>query len=427
MQNYSNHSNIFAVVNKFQHSNSNMVKVKDIFKRNKASIFLFIVLIVSFIIENINGRFWLNDFKVYYTAASRLFNGGTLYNEAFGLGSGYYKYSPFAAAFFIPFTFLPYKIAAIIYYFIIAYLIVQVLKMALYLTNIIAGKEIPMNQQSILLYVFLAGIVHLQRELHLGNVNILLLSILLFSLKKMLDGKMLLPAILLGLVILFKPHFIIFIPSLLLRKKFGIALQSMITVMVGLMIPSLFLGVHQNVELHSQWLQTMQTHNAGIIDARQTIYSILYQYLIQFFIPQPDKVYLLILLMMVGMAVSFFIVNHLINERAAKTSETINSNGHFISEFFLLLALVPSLTLTDSEHFLLSLPLITVLIYFLVNKGVSKMMASLIIMGLLFYGGNIHDLLGGKLSDLVETMGLLGVGNLVLIGLFYFVDVRNDL
>ena len=97
-----------------------------------------------------------------------------------------------------------------------------------------------------------------------------------------------------------------------------------------------------------------------------------------------------------------------------------------MAEFFLLLALVPSLTLTDSEHFLLALPLISFLIYSMINKKVSTLLVVFIMLGLLLYGGNIHDLLGSKLSGWVEAMGFLGIGNLLLISFFYALNSRKS-
>ena len=50
--------------------------VKQLVIKNKGFvIFSTLFFILSFIIENINGRFWLNDFKVYYLAAQALLEG----------------------------------------------------------------------------------------------------------------------------------------------------------------------------------------------------------------------------------------------------------------------------------------------------------------------------------------------------------------
>src|SRR5690348_10815828 len=86
----------------------------------KFLIFATTLLVLIFTIENINHRFWLNDFKVYYGAAQALMHGEQVYGVAFALGSGYYKYSPFTAILFVPLALLPYKAASVIQYFLLA-------------------------------------------------------------------------------------------------------------------------------------------------------------------------------------------------------------------------------------------------------------------------------------------------------------------
>ena len=61
-----------------------------------------------YILQNVNDRFWMNDLVVAYTAAQQLLSGQQIYGKAFGLGSGFYKYSPFTLFLFIPFAFLPF-------------------------------------------------------------------------------------------------------------------------------------------------------------------------------------------------------------------------------------------------------------------------------------------------------------------------------
>ena len=393
---------------------------KDFINKNKISLLISLVLIASFIIENINGRFWLNDFKVYYTAASHLLHGGNIYNEAYGLGSGFYKYSPFAAIFFIPFTFLPYYIASVIYYFLVSALIIYVLNTSLALVTKYYGNEniVSKRNQIILLFVFLATIVHLQRELHLGNVNILLLSILLLSLKGLLENKTRLPGLLLAIAILFKPHFLVFIPLLILRKRFPVVVLILLFIFVGLLVPSFFYGIPTNIFLHKQWLATMETHNAGILQAEQTIYSILYTYILRFFLPEPGKIYILMILIIVAAGILLYIVRHNSNNKTNDVSKS------FMFEFFLLLALIPSLTLTDTEHFLLTLPLITLMIYHIRMIKMNLFWFIFFWIGIILYAGNIHDLLGSNLSAWVLAHGFLGIGNLILIGLYYRITIK---
>jgi hypothetical protein len=375
--------------------------------------------VAFFVVENINGRFWLNDFKVYYTAASRLLSGGNIYHEAFGLGSGFYKYSPFAAFFFIPLSLLPYSIASSVYFFIIVVLIIYVLNVSFELISIYFNNENSKysNHKIIMLYAFLICVVNLQRELHLGNVNVLLLAILLFSIKEILGNKMLFPAILFGITILFKPHFLILFPLLILRKEYKVLIVSFITIVIGLFIPSIIIGFNRNIELLAQWIDTMKAHNSGIVDAEQTIYFILNHYLLRFITDDSRIIFMIVCAMIASLFIFIFIKQRKENKEL--------SNQDFLVNSFLLLALIPSITFTDTEHFILSLPLIAYLIYYIRTIKVKPLFLILFCFGILFYGGNIHDLLGSSLSQWVLFHGVLGIGNLILIMLFIYSMINS--
>src|SRR5438046_538911 len=84
---------------------------KNFYFNNRIGIFILLFCLADYIIESINGRLWMNDFRVYYSAAAELLNGHDIYGKAYGLGSGYFKYSPFVALVFIPFAVLPYSVA----------------------------------------------------------------------------------------------------------------------------------------------------------------------------------------------------------------------------------------------------------------------------------------------------------------------------
>jgi hypothetical protein len=71
-------------------------------------VFATVLFAAIFAIEKINERFWLNDFKVYYSAAQALISGEQVYGVPFGLDTGFYKYSPFVAMLFVPYTFFNY-------------------------------------------------------------------------------------------------------------------------------------------------------------------------------------------------------------------------------------------------------------------------------------------------------------------------------
>ena len=75
----------------------------------------FIICLAYYALETFNGRAQMADFRVYYDAANAFLNDTQLYGKAFGVSSGFYKYSPFACLPFVPLAVLPYNIASFIF------------------------------------------------------------------------------------------------------------------------------------------------------------------------------------------------------------------------------------------------------------------------------------------------------------------------
>ncbi|MBK7618262.1 MAG: hypothetical protein IPJ10_02835 [Flavobacteriales bacterium] len=71
---------------------------------NRFTVILGVVALLLFVLEHVNGRFWLNDFRVYYGAGEALLNGEPLYGVAHGLGTGMFKYAPALALFYALFA-----------------------------------------------------------------------------------------------------------------------------------------------------------------------------------------------------------------------------------------------------------------------------------------------------------------------------------
>ncbi|MBK8497684.1 MAG: DUF2029 domain-containing protein [Flavobacteriales bacterium] len=106
------------------------------------SIILVVVAGLLARLEVINGRFWLNDFRVYYDAANALLRVMRSMACRTGLDSGYFKYAPFMAMLYVPLALLPYSIAAGIQYALIvsAFIGSVVLADRLVRTHVLAGK-----------------------------------------------------------------------------------------------------------------------------------------------------------------------------------------------------------------------------------------------------------------------------------------------
>jgi len=365
--------------------------------------------VLFYAIQWVNGRFWLNDFKVYYLAMQNFLNGNSIYGIPFGLQSGFYKYTPFALLPFSVFYFIPYNIAASLFYFFIAIAIITVIYKVYQLFIKICNIN-EANKNQILYLTTLVLVNHFYRELHLGNVNVLLLLLYVVGLELITKDKQWFAGLLMGIGILIKLHFIVLFPVLLIFKKFKASASLIITFLTGLFIPALFLGFEQNSLLLSDWLIIMKGHNQNIATSPDTVYGITNLVLSIFGFQQKGIWFSLLILGIVGaLFLSFVIIN--------KGDFSVNFKiKKFTIVYFMAIACIPLITVTDSEHFLFSLPLVMFCMFLLLSKAnISTTYKFMIILSFVFYGGNWHDLWGHTISDFFTNYGFLGIGNLMLI------------
>ncbi|MBP7408409.1 MAG: DUF2029 domain-containing protein [Flavobacteriales bacterium] len=391
------------------------------------SIIVLVVALILVVLEVINGRFWLNDFRVYHEAANALLGGKELYGVAHGLDSGYFKYAPFMAMLYVPLAILPFSIAAGIQYALIVCAFIGSVLLAdrLVRTHVFVGKNATHTP---LFLAFLIVVVHLHRELHLGNINVLLVWLLLLGLDRLLSGRTGTAGLLIGLAILAKPHFVVLLPLMLLRGQSKAIWSALSTGLAGLLLPTLFLGYSASITMHHEWLGEMAKHNASLIytggDAYNnvdTVYSFLHRAVLKYFIATPSTIEAVVILGGIVVIIGALVTWNLKRERGRG-----GSPGHTVIEYFLLLALVPSITLTDTNHFLFSMPLVMLLVHHLAPRADPKWIIVLAVPVLLAYGGNWADALGG-LSDRMIHYGVLGIANLGLIvfGVFLLLSRSN--
>jgi len=389
----------------------------------KFLVFAFVLCVIAFVFENINGRFWLNDFKVYYMAAKALLTGNQVYGLPFGESSGFYKYSPFTLFFFFPYCLVPFEIARIIHFFVLAAVILCVVTIAYQIVNTYLFPKERLQENLLLSFAFICVLIHFVKELHLGNINVVLLLLLCLSLSLILKTKHFLGGILFGLVVLTKPFFLILLLPLVYRKKWKVLVGFLATIFIALLLPAVFFGFSKNIALHKEWITTMFAHNA-FYPGHQSI-----QCLLQYYINPavPNEIQYLIIVSGALLFTLLFVYDRLFELKNGNTVQL--QNADLIMEWFILIALLPNLVKTDSEHFMSTLPLIILILRYLFKK--KNIFLILILVVLIFlYGGNSTDLLGLKLSDLLFDMGMIGISNIVLIIfalVIYLRDIRKEI
>ncbi|MCB0778745.1 MAG: DUF2029 domain-containing protein [Flavobacteriales bacterium] len=379
------------------------------------------VALLLLVLELINGRFWLNDFRVYYDSARSLLHGDPLYGVAHGLDSGIFKYAPVMAMLYVPLALLPYGVAATIQYLLItaAFIGASILADRLIRTHLLRGRA---GSYAPLFLTVLVMVVHLHRELHLGNINVMLLCLLLWALERLVSGKRTVAGALIGLAIIAKPHFTILLPLLLVRREWKATLAAIAVPVIGVALPALFLGLQGNWELHRAWLGEMARHNASLIytggdnyTAVNTVYSFLHRTLLKHFLGGPTALEAMCILGVIAAGSGAFVLRNIMRG---------TPNG-IVIEYLLLLALVPSLTLTDTEHFLFSLPVVAYVVFHLVPRADPRWAAIIAVPLLAGLGGNWEDALGPA-SEWMIHFGVLGMANVGLILWATFLYCRSN-
>ena len=340
----------------------------------------------------INHRFQLSDFNVYYGAADALINGEQVYGKAFGLSSGFYKYSPEILVPFLPFALLKYDVAAVLLYLLNAGILVLLLNefKRTFFKEISWGKEVWF----MLAMTFLFFGDQLERELFLGNVNALLLLLTLWSVRSIENNQSAKAGLIYAVVLCFKIHFLILLPYFILKKEWKVLLYAV----VGLLGMSLILFLcvpGRFVVLHSQWLKAVQAHNVQLDHSPNTIYFFIQKVLSSMHMSVIPIAAVVIGLGIAGVGYLTFIWKKI-------------GMGFQSNEALILLALIPVLTHTDTEHFLWAMPfflmiLITVSTWNKKGKIVAGVVLLFASIPFLF---NSPDIVGKGLSKQLDEGGI---------------------
>ncbi len=387
---------------------------------NGFTIFVAIVCLLTFTLNMINGRFWLADFRVYYSAARSFFSGEQVYQISFVSGSGYYKYSPVILFFFLPICFLSFKIASVVYFFILgvgywyAFTVIRKLLKKYFFTW--DGKyEVLAVSLS-----FICILIYFTREMHLGNINIFMLLLCCQALWCYLEDKPASGSLFLGLVLLTKPFFLLLLLPLIWRKNWKAIAWLGFVLACGGMIPFLYPGITESLILYSGWFKAILAHDLTFPGMN----SLGYIFRHGVFPALPDYAEYLIILAACGFA-TWFILANLKSERKEKDGD-VQSEINFIFEWFLIISLLPVLFKTDWVQLLLSAPLITFMIFYLFNTKKYWLIPIMVFL-LFFFGANSDDLLGKELSGKLFKMGLMGISDflLVMLSLLMFLDFRK--
>ncbi|MCP4438301.1 MAG: DUF2029 domain-containing protein [Aureispira sp.] len=382
---------------------------------------LALIGVIYFIIEQLNGRFQLVDFEVYYKAATRAISGENLYRPEED-GFFRYKYSITAALFFIPLSVLPLFASKVCYWFLLTFTMVFGYR----LLHTLTARPFQSKIYGPLLLTGILGLVSTELELHLGQVNFIILSLLLGTAYFYKKQKQLSAALLWAISIFLKPFGLILLPYFIVRKEFKLLGFFFSLATLLFFLPILFYGWTGLWEQTQLWMQELSIEMSKkqdlLQEANHTIFSVIARYTPLAYITFSDsiiKIYQLVLLSSLGLIVLFAM------------RKTKDMEDHIPYDFAYLIALIPMLSFTDKNAFLFVLPLIFML---LINfHKLPKLAKFLSVLGLFLYGGNVRELWmripapGYDNAALCwDALSFITIGSLLVWSIFVFFIHRSS-
>ena len=233
-----------------------------------------------------------SDFRVYYAAAERFISRQDLYAES-DTSITPFKYSPAFAMLVSWLSFFSKKTAGVIFFSInfIALISVFILSGKLIIRNKISTK------QKIFLYAVPAiyTIRFITYILYTGQVNIIMLALLLCGFYFLDKRKDVAAASCIGLSIMFKYTPFILLPFFIFRKKFKLAALILLFIAFYCLMPTAYLGIKTNALYLKNWIpsiiSTSLASNSFYDFKNQSLYSMM----LRFFtvnLPHPPLTYM---------------------------------------------------------------------------------------------------------------------------------------
>lgn len=387
--------------------------MKDFLRQNFIwIIFLLLISAGSVSGELINGRFSMPDLEVYYKTAERMMGGEEIYDVTVDNSSYHYvyKYSPPAAISFIPLTIFSFSFSKFLYWIFLTFLFGA----TLYNIKVIflgKGKSNSRITGSLILATAIVG-THFFRELHLGQVNLVMLAIYILALRFFLSEKYAAMGVLLAFSIFIKPFALIFIPFLLLVRAYKGLMYYALFAILFFLTPLLFYHNYSDfIALYGSWIEELAKELGNkqslITDGNHTIFSVLARYSPIRMLEMSDTsryIYQLIIIGMIGGLILWTYTKRKVADAPARI-------------YIILIAIIPLLAFTSYNAFIFTLPLLTYLMFKFRELGL--IFKIIFIISCLLIGANIYDLVGRDLFDFFWAISVYSWGTMGLLAIIF--------
>ncbi len=208
-------------------------------KNKKLYFYIFLSLFLVFQCIVAVKHSW--DLECYLRASERILNDSPLYIQE----SIPYVYPPFFAFVLIPVSYINTTITKILWF-------LSSLFFLYYAVFLLIKNTLPENKKDDKYYLYFFPLAFTLRfimdNFALGQVNILIMFILVLTLYFFLTGKDFYAGLFLGLAISIKLTSIVILFYFIYRRKFHITIYSVISIVFFLLIPSIAFGIKKNIQ-----------------------------------------------------------------------------------------------------------------------------------------------------------------------------------
>lgn len=266
--------------------------------RTRKILLILLVFLFFLLVYQLYVRKDMTDFGVCYQGGKRILKGEMLYQ----LSDGHlqYKNSPASAVFFSVWALFPYEVAKVLWYFLELTL--------LFFCLTISYDILPVKQKrkgSVMILSFLVLLKFIGREIELGQVNILIVFLLIVMCKALLAGKDVKAGLLWGFSLFFKPYALVFFPYFILKKRIKAAASGLGFLSVGIILPVFFYGFRRSFFVFKEWQRTLSLSTPSLIDHYDN--SSLYAFFLKN-LPADKSEWAWILSIIMALVIGFFLL-----------------------------------------------------------------------------------------------------------------------
>ncbi len=122
-----------------------------------------------------------------------------------------------------------------------------------------------------------------------------------------------------------------------------------------------------------------------------------------------------------ALLISGFVIYNLELKSGKPTREVI-SRKNFIFEWFIAAAALPSIVNTDTQHFMYSLQLIMLILFYFAQNP-NYMLGIVLSVIFLLYGTNSNDLVGDTIGNFFDRIGAVGISNIMIILVTVYISI----